>query len=79
MGVDVQGEAGRGVAQQIVSGVQPGTRTVCFDGRYADYPPGGPGGLELAYAARQRLSEKQECLIADYNALQTARRRAAVC
>ena len=40
---------------------------------------GWPHLLELAYAARQRLSEKQECLIADYNALQTARRRAAVC
>ena len=38
---------------------------------------GWPHLMEIAHAARGRLSEKQECLISDYNALQIARRRAA--
>ena len=40
---------------------------------------GWPHLMEIAHAARSRLSEKQECLISDYNAVQTARRQVAAC
>lgn len=41
----------------IVSGVQPGRLTVCFDGRYADYPMESLGELELAYATTVHKSQ----------------------
>ena len=44
----------------IVSGVQPGTVTVCFDGRYADYPLESLGELELAYATTIHKSQGSE-------------------
>lgn len=44
----------------IVSGVQPGTLTVCFDGRYADYPLESLGELELAYATTIHKSQGSE-------------------
>lgn len=44
----------------IVSGVQPGTLTVCFDGRYADYPLESLGELELAYATTVHKSQGSE-------------------
>lgn len=44
----------------IVSGIQPGTLTVCFDGRYADYPLESLGELELAYATTIHKSQGSE-------------------
>ena len=44
----------------IVSGVQPGTLTVCYDGRYADYPLESLGELELAYATTVHKSQGSE-------------------
>ncbi len=44
----------------IVSGVQPGTLTVCFDGRYADYPLESLGELDLAYATTIHKSQGSE-------------------
>ncbi|MFG6351664.1 MAG: ATP-dependent RecD-like DNA helicase [Oscillospiraceae bacterium] len=44
----------------IVSGVQPGALTVCFDGRYADYPLESLGELELAYATTIHKSQGSE-------------------
>ena len=44
----------------IVSGVQPGTLTVNFDGRYADYPLESLGELELAYATTIHKSQGSE-------------------
>lgn len=44
----------------IVSDIQPGTLTVCFDGRYADYPLESLGELELAYATTVHKSQGSE-------------------
>ena len=44
----------------IVSNVQPGTVTVNFDGRYADYPLESLGELELAYATTIHKSQGSE-------------------
>ena len=44
----------------IVSNVQPGTLTVNFDGRYADYPLESLGELELAYATTIHKSQGSE-------------------
>ena len=44
----------------IVAGVQPGTLTVNFDGRYADYPLESLGELELAYATTIHKSQGSE-------------------
>lgn len=44
----------------IVSRIQPGTLTVCFDGRYADYPLESLGELELAYATTIHKSQGSE-------------------
>ena len=44
----------------IVSGVQPGTLIVNFDGRYADYPLESLGELELAYATTIHKSQGSE-------------------
>ena len=57
------GQVGAGVFNGevgIVSGVQPGTLTVCFDGRYADYPLESLGELELAYATTIHKSQGSE-------------------
>lgn len=44
----------------IVSDIQPGTLTVCFDGRYVDYPLESLGELELAYATTVHKSQGSE-------------------
>ena len=44
----------------IVSGIIPGMLTVCFDGRYADYPLESLGELELAYATTIHKSQGSE-------------------
>ena len=44
----------------IVSDIQPGTLTVWFDGRYADYPLESLGELELAYATTIHKSQGSE-------------------
>lgn len=44
----------------IVSGVQSNMLTVCFDGRYADYPLESLGELELAYATTIHKSQGSE-------------------
>jgi len=44
----------------VVSRVQPGMITVCFDGRYADYPLESLGELELAYATTIHKAQGSE-------------------
>lgn len=44
----------------IVSNIRPGTLTVSFDGRFADYPPESLGELELAYATTIHKSQGNE-------------------
>ena len=44
----------------IVSNIRPGTLTVSFDGRFADYPPESLGELELAYATTIHKSQGSE-------------------
>ena len=44
----------------IVSGVQSNMLTVCFDGRYADYPLESLGELDLAYATTIHKSQGSE-------------------
>lgn len=44
----------------IVSGVDPGALTICFDGRYANYPLESLDELELAYATTIHKSQGSE-------------------